>query len=188
MAAACGGEDGDATAGGASVDCKAYLSEAPLGSLTMNVKNNRATAVYLGQPTCSSAFSITAPGLTSTNADLSGLDVTCEQAQKSGDYPLDCLDNSAVPIGPGEIMAFAWGGLLYESVMMPESCFGPSTFSTPTTCLQGKAPEAGMIEVTLSLYASATCSDMLCSQATDHFEVKKTVSYPAETYVQIDVD
>jgi hypothetical protein len=190
MTSACGGGDGEATTGSdPAPDCKAYLSEAPLGAMVLTIKNNRATAVYIGRATCSTKFSVTAPGIASSTADLVGLSLTCDQAQKSVDLPQDCLDNSAQPIEPGATAELTWNGLIYEDVMMPESCFGPATNFKPTTCLQGKAPEAGMVEVAVSLFASASCNnDMQCFGPADGFEVKKSASYPGEAAVQIDVN
>jgi len=110
------------------------------------------------------------------------------QAQKSGDYAPDCLDNSALAIAPKGTATLGWSGLIYEDTAMPKSCYGPSMFETLPTCLQGKAPKAAMLELTVRLYASAMCDGSMCIEPSSPFQVTKTFDYPGTTEVQLSAD
>ncbi|WP_437511112.1 hypothetical protein [Sorangium sp. So ce1099] len=176
-----GGGEGDSggEGGGAALECADYLDESPVGSASFVVKNNRAESIYLGSAQCSSRLSVKAPGLTSTQADSPQFGFTCGEAQESPDYALDCLDESAEEIAPGAQVTLTWGGSIYEERELPRACYHPER-RLGGYCLQGVAPEAGDLEVTVTLYASAECTDDYCMRPTGYFNVSKRFAFPGE--------
>lgn len=194
--AGCGGDEasssteGSSSTQGSGSECDKYLDEASLGGQTIAITNNRAATVYVSSGLCSSVFHVKAPGFTTEHADLGSVDLTCEDAQKNSDYAHDCLDDSVLALEAGVTTELTWGGLLYEDVAMAESCFGPSTSGHLPTCLQGKAPAAGTLELRVSFFESASCDTdgLICGMPSSPFEVTKSFEYPSESAVQIDVD
>ncbi|MDC3956461.1 hypothetical protein [Polyangium jinanense] len=187
-----GGEGGSGTNEPADV-CAPFMSEASAGEVEIVVRNDRSTPVYLRNGMCDARFSLQplgAPaGETSRRAELTVLDVTCDDARTLEAFPLDCFDSSLPPIAPGATVTFPWKGLLYERVGMPASCYNEkATPPLPSTCSQGFAVAPGMVEATIPLFANAmeNCEGG-CQTGLDPFEVKGTFSYPDEKTVTIPV-
>jgi hypothetical protein len=169
-------------------DCKAYLDESPLGTLTITITNHRAASIFMSDDAnCSSAFSVGAPLSTPMIAEPRGYDFTCADGHEYGHFTGDCMNFGETPIAPGETATLTWKGLLYEQITMPQSCFSPSSFDWPS-CLQGKAPPAGVLEVTVYLAGATQCTNSGCTGELEHFSVTQSFSYPSDEQIQIDVN
>jgi hypothetical protein len=100
-----------------------------------------------------------------------------------------------VPLNPGEETTLTWNGLLYDFVELPESCMSDylSHISLGDySCRQGKTPAAQLLELELLLFATADeCSPFSpygCSKYADQFTIAKSIDWPSQTTLQIDVE
>ena len=176
------------TTGTGTMDsCLSFPDDAPLGTATFTVKNNRAAPIYIRAPVCFSQFAIaTSPGGAPQYADRGKADGTCENPLPPDP---DCLDDTVFPIAAGGALELGWGGLLWANPTLPAGCPAPED-PIALSCYQGNAPMSGTLEVTVDLYETASCGAGMvdCYAPMGDLKVKKTFAYPADTKVQVDVN
>lgn len=190
----CSGGEGSSGTNEPADVCAPFMSEASAGDVDIIVRNDRSTPVYLRSGMCDAQFSLQPlgepAGATSGRAELTVLDVTCDDGRTLEQFPLDCFDSSLPPIAPGATLTFPWKGLLYQRVAMPASCYEKADPAgiKPSECSQGFAVAPGTVEATVPLFANVmeNCEGG-CQSGLDPFEVKGTFSYPDETTVTIPI-
>ncbi|WP_437283261.1 hypothetical protein WME90_22580 [Sorangium sp. So ce375] len=181
-----GGADGGGGSGGA-VDCSAFDGDEPGTQVTFTVTNHRATPIYYRGAECIERFRVGPEGGPPGTADRPRAALTCEEVQTSDDWPLDCLDGSAIEIAAGQSATFHWTGLLYEPEEMPIACSAQPDNPFAAHCLRAVAVQPGAFEIALDLFGAATCEGGLCS-LDEPFTVEQGFSYPDDTAVAIAVD
>lgn len=185
-----GGSGGQATSTsttGGGPSCTSFPDDAPLGTVTFTLKNNRAAPIYITGPYCSRRYSIAAsPGAAFQDGERPTSEGTCQNPIPP---PLDCLGDTATPIEPGGTFQLEWNGLVYAKPTLPAGCPAPADPQS-LECYQGNAPKSGTLEVRVDLSPTAQCAVGMqnCTGTGDLFQATKSFSYPGETTVQIDVD
>ena len=184
-----GGPDGSGGSGGGggAIECSAFDNEAPGTRVTFTVTNHRATPIYYRYTECYERFRVGPEGGRPGKAEIPSVVMTCEEVQTAGNWPLDCLDDTAIEIAAGQSATFHWTGLLYEPEEMPIACSAQPDNPFAAHCLRAVAVQPGAFEIALDLFGAATCEGGLCS-LDEPFTVEQGFSYPDDTAVAIAVD
>jgi hypothetical protein len=173
------------TSTGTTDTCASFPNDAPLNAVTFTVKNNRAVPIYITGPWCRRRFTIAAsPGGAFQEGEHPTSEGTCEDPKP---LPLDCLGDDKTAIEPGGTFPLEWSGLVYSLQQLSAPCPAPAD-PLSQQCYQGTAPASGTLEVRVDISPSnCGLGDPNCMEGQDFF-AQKTVAYPGETQVQIDVN
>ncbi|WP_437333470.1 hypothetical protein [Sorangium sp. So ce394] len=188
-----GGQGGDGGSGpgpgGGAVDCSAFEDDEPGPQVTFTVTNNRATPIYYHNAQCSDRFRVAPEGGQLGNAELSNIEMTCEEVQTAEHWPLDCHDATVIEIAAGQSATFGWTGVLYERQQMPSACAVRPDNPFVAFCSRAVAVQPGALEIAIELFGAAKCElSSICSYPSAPFTVKQDFTYPDDTAVAIAID
>jgi len=137
--------------------CSSFVDDAAW-KLTVHIKNQKSTAVYLGPQTmgCDAArlFDV-ADGSRSLLPGLEACRSSCSAVMTSGPVvcPAVCASPSTVMLAPGQTIDIPWDGLFGVPSTVPAECMHTATPS-PTACVRAQQIKNGLF--TFSAKAGAT--------------------------------
>jgi hypothetical protein len=189
--------------------CDDYREQAPTQSVTVTIRNEGATPIYLGSTGCSTAIDVLLQDAAGQPRDWQPNQCffSCELLQESSDWgcTADCPQPPLIFVAPGGSYETSWSGTYREQVAMPAACYAGANpvDASDNTCAQTVVATAGDYTLTVNAWdelqgcENATCGctpDVNGSCKLETYEAwldgeprsaSATVSYPSANTIDV---